>query len=86
MGERLVPWGDQHLSARASWLKMQHIITFIISPGIVRVGASIYHRILWWCAGFIKHEGVNQSVVCVSGIFLSPAAPEVPTPFKLLPI
>ena len=42
MGEHLVPQGFWRLSAMAGWHKRRHIINFIISPGIVSVGASIF--------------------------------------------
>ena len=42
MGEHLVPQGYWHLLAFVDWHKRQHIINFIISPGIVSLCASIF--------------------------------------------
>lgn len=70
MGEHLVPRGYWHLSALMDWHKRQHIITLIISPGIVSVGASIFFYSIK-CSGCIKYEGVHQTAVRLSGIFLS---------------
>lgn len=50
MGEHLVPQGYWHLSARVVWHKRQHVINFIISPGIVSPGASIFFYPLIECS------------------------------------
>ena len=74
MGEHLVPQGYWHLSAPVHWHKRQHVINFIISPGFVSPGASIF---------FLSFNSVQAGLnrrVCISlplassiYIFLSPA-------------
>lgn len=41
VGEHLVPRGYWHLLALVDWHIKQHIINFIISPGIISLGSSI---------------------------------------------
>lgn len=60
MGEHLVPQGYWHLSAPVHWHKRQHVINFIISPGFVSLGASIF---------FISFNSVQAGLnrrVCIS--------------------
>lgn len=90
MGEHLVPQGYRHLSAPVHWHKRQHIINFIISPGIVGLGASIFFLSLNSVqAGLNRRVCISlplaSSVVyfCLLLMFHWSASPEAPTPLHV---
>ena len=90
MGEHLVPQGYWHLSAPVHWHKRQHVINFIISPGIVGLGASIFFLSLNSVqAGLNMRVCISlplaSSVVyfCLLLMFHWSASPEAPTPLHV---
>ena len=90
MGEHLVPQGYRHLSAPVHWHKRQHVINFIISPGIVGLGASIFFLSLNSVqAGLNRRVCISlplaSSVVyfCLLLMFHWSASPEAPTPLHV---